>query len=80
MQPRGSCVCCQREWERYHTHTHCSQYVSGEITPFTDTWSSRHHILVVTQHTLVHFFLPVSPSSQRGVSMSKLVVCYAGDF
>lgn len=32
------------------------------------------------QHTLVHISLPVSPSSQRGVSVSKLVVCYAGDF
>lgn len=48
---------------------------SGEITTSAENWSPRCHVSVVDRHTCVHF-----PPSQPGVSVSKLVVCYAGDF
>lgn len=53
---------------------------SGEITPFTDTQPSRYHVLVFTNTLLCTFPSQSAHPSQRGVGVSKLVVCYAGDF
>ena len=64
-----------------HAHAHCSRYVAVKSLHSLTLGSSRYHVLVFPPNTLLcTFSLPVSPSGQRGVSVSKLVVCYAGDF
>lgn len=74
-------LCVEEGKHTTHSHSHCG----GNITPFIDFWLSYHFFVCFVLFVFFgEFFCTFLSQSahlvRRRVGVSKLVVCYAGDF